>query len=93
MIDPTRTPDPRWLTGIHFHVWCDYRSSGILGSCTNRGLTMRCSDSTGLGNPEKDSPEVKVWRIAKPSVWAHASQLLPGHRITVAIVASRGPGR
>jgi hypothetical protein len=38
---------------------------------------MRCSDSRDLGNPEKDSPEAKVWRIAKPSVWAHASQLLP----------------
>jgi hypothetical protein len=35
----------------------------------------------GLGSAEKDLPKAKVWRVARPSVWAHASQLLPGHRV------------
>jgi hypothetical protein len=35
----------------------------------------------GVGNPEKDLPKAKVWPIAKPSLRAQASQLLPGHRV------------
>jgi hypothetical protein len=30
-----------------------------------RSLTLHCSDSTGLGNPEKDLPKPKIWRIVR----------------------------
>jgi hypothetical protein len=35
---------PALVHGHPFHVWCDYRSSGFLGSCTNHGLTMRIAE-------------------------------------------------
>ena len=52
-------------------------------------LTTRCSDSTGLGNPEKDLPGVKVWCMTKASLRAQTSPLLPGYHVAVAIHASR----
>ena len=35
MIDPTQTPDPRWLTGIHFMSGATIAVQAFLGSCTN----------------------------------------------------------
>ena len=54
---------------------------------------MRCRDAEGLGKPEEGFARAKVSPVAKPSLRAQASPLLPGHRALVAIHAFRGPDR
>jgi hypothetical protein len=53
---------------------------------------MRCSDLSALGRARKEFCSVRWSRRPKAEcAGRHTSQLLPGHRVTVAIHAFRGP--
>jgi hypothetical protein len=72
-----------------------YRDLSNLGNCekfAGCGSTITTWETLGK-NWEFHLPKPKVSPVAKPSLRAQSSQLLPGHHVQVAIERPRGPAR